>query len=111
MRHENKTYLTYILFKDCDVNPSPGLCSDSEKRTFWTYSSKTSGCTQITGCYTLSDRNVFLTRMACRRNCVINRPNNNAPPEIIPAVSPPNVTTLPAESGYKVNVGMYSMWT
>ena len=105
-------YIVNEMFSilECEVNPSPGRCSDSEKRTFWTYSSKTSNCEQTTGCYSLSDRNVFLTRSACRRNCVISRPNNNAPPNIIPVVpviNPANVTSRPIDVAYTVNNGMF----
>lgn len=95
-----------FVITDCGVNPSPGLCQDSEKRTFWTFSSKTSSCMQITGCYTLSDRNVFLTRIACRRNCVLNKPGNLKPVPLpdVPVINPANVTSRPIDIAYKVNV-------
>lgn len=41
----------------------------SEQQTFWTFSQKTGTCVQLTGCYTIRDRNVWLTRQMCRNNC------------------------------------------
>lgn len=55
---------------ECRLNPTPGVCRESEHRDFWTFSQKTGTCVQITGCYTIRDRNIWLTRQMCRNNCI-----------------------------------------
>jgi len=42
------------------------------------FSTKTHACTVITGCYSIRDRNVFLSRQACQRECFMS--------DIIPGV-------------------------
>ncbi|XP_060599372.1 uncharacterized protein LOC132752976 [Ruditapes philippinarum] len=90
-------------YLDCEVNPSPGLCQESEKRAYYSYSSKTNTCIQIHGCYSLSDRNIFLTRGRCRSVCIINRPSNGPLPTIIPGIPETlPASTPPAEVGYEI---------
>ena len=64
-------FLFTILFyhTECYIHPSQGRCRDEEKRTFFTYSTKTSTCVEIYGCYGIRDRNVFLTAVGCRQAC------------------------------------------
>lgn len=67
----------FLLFIECQINPSPGRCLESQQKTFWTFSSKTSACTRITGCYNIRDRNTWLTREACQSGCIINETDIN----------------------------------
>lgn len=71
------TYLKWVwletkvfCFPECRLNPTPGVCRDSERQMYWTFSQKTGTCVQLTGCYTIRDRNVWLTRQMCRNNCI-----------------------------------------
>ena len=59
------------LFSECKVNPSPGVCTPNERRHFYSYSTKSSSCVRIYGCFSIRDRNVFLTRDGCRKDCLI----------------------------------------
>ncbi|KAH3719808.1 hypothetical protein DPMN_062683 [Dreissena polymorpha] len=52
----------------------PGMCQPENKRTFWSFSQKTGSCVQITGCYTVKDRNVWLSRDMCRNRCLEHKP-------------------------------------
>ena len=54
------------------MNPSQGICSANQRRSYYSYSSKTGVCEEIYGCYSIRDRNVFLTRDGCRQNCFVN---------------------------------------
>ncbi|KAH3719805.1 hypothetical protein DPMN_062680 [Dreissena polymorpha] len=54
------------------INPTPGLCLDSQRKTFWTFSTKTNSCTRITGCFDIHDRNTWLTQVGCEKNCFKN---------------------------------------
>ena len=59
---------------ECKINPSPGRCSENEKRTFYSFSNKVGGCVEIYGCYTINDRNVWYTRHGCKRSCLVPKP-------------------------------------
>ena len=62
---------TVCLFSsECRLNPTPGVCRESERRLYWTFSQKTGTCVQLIGCYTIRDRNVWLTRPMCRNYCI-----------------------------------------
>ena len=82
----------YII-SECFINPSPGRCAPSQRRRFYSYSSKTRRCEEIMGCYSVRDRNVFLSRGGCSRVCAVD----------------PNVTIIPLPDGpgMSVAVGMY----
>ncbi|KAH3719802.1 hypothetical protein DPMN_062676 [Dreissena polymorpha] len=58
-------------FPECSVNPSPDVCKESQMADYYTYSSKSDSCVRIRGCYSIYDRNVFLSRDDCRRGCFI----------------------------------------
>ena len=61
-----------FTFPECHINPSPGRCLESQQKTFWTFSSKTSACTRVTGCYSIRDRNTWMTRAGCESGCIVN---------------------------------------
>ncbi|KAH3719803.1 hypothetical protein DPMN_062677 [Dreissena polymorpha] len=58
-------------FPECRVVPSPGRCTEQERSNYFSYSTKTHTCTEIYGCYSLQDRNVFLTAIGCLRECLL----------------------------------------
>lgn len=61
--------LWLYMFTECYIHPAQGRCADNERRTYYTFSTKTSTCVEIYGCYGIRDRNVFLTRKGCRQAC------------------------------------------
>ncbi|KAL4222804.1 hypothetical protein ACF0H5_018844 [Mactra antiquata] len=93
---------TSTSYLDCEVNPSPGLCRDSEKRTYFTFSSKINACVQINGCYTIRDKNIFLSRDGCRRICILNRPD--ILPDTSLLIENTTTTEITVEVGYTVAV-------
>lgn len=54
------------------INPTPGFCLENQRKTFWTFSTKTNSCTRIMGCFDIHDRNTWLSLDGCRRNCFKN---------------------------------------
>lgn len=61
-----------FFFAECLINPTPGICLENQRKTFWTFSTKTNSCTRITGCFDIHDRNTWLTLNGCRNNCFKN---------------------------------------
>ena len=64
-----------LTIVECQVVPSAGRCRENQSRRFWSYSSKIGSCTELFGCYGIRDRNVFLTRQGCERNCYSTGPS------------------------------------
>ena len=63
---------TELNFSECYIIPSPGRCSQSQRRNFFTYSPKVNRCVRLRGCYSVKDRNVFLSNEGCDRTCSRN---------------------------------------
>ena len=66
------TQILVTSFTECYLNPTPGRCRETEKRSFYSYSSKTMSCTRLYGCYSIRDRNVFLSESSCTKACLPN---------------------------------------
>jgi hypothetical protein len=66
----------------CQLNPIPGRCTESQKRSFYTFSKKAGGCVEIYGCYTINDRNVWYTRNGCRSGCLIPKTGSGTLPDV-----------------------------
>ena len=51
------------------MSASPGRCATSDQRQYYTFTSKTGNCQPLYGCYSYSDRNVFLSMEGCNGAC------------------------------------------
>jgi len=64
-------YRIVVLLSECRINPSPDVCRQNQEREYYTFSSKSNTCVRISGCFSIYDRNVFLTRGDCNNKCFV----------------------------------------